>query len=184
MPSNNAQYIQALVNIATPSSKFNRHQLRQVFLDEINHLDTDLNKNLATRIVVQSTEHIHTNQTKVIGQLLSGKISSHDSVRIQPSGQEAEIDQLWIDDKPTKQIDAAQIFSFTLKNSPKITVGDFISSSKNSASIADQFETHIAWLGKFPMYAGRNYLIKVGSYISTISITKSNSPDLTPRIVE
>ena len=58
---------------------------------------------------------------------------------------------------------AGQSITITLDDEIDVARGDVICTADQPAAVADQFETHVLWMGDEPMLPDRPYLIKIGS---------------------
>ena len=106
------------------------------------------------------------------GTICSGKVSAEQSVRIQPSGQEAKIVSIISMDGERNTAVAGQAITLTLDREVDASRGNVISASNQLAQVADQFEVTLIWMSEEPLYPGRNYQFKLGTQIVGASVTK------------
>jgi len=171
MTKTNTQYIELLLNNVPPTNQSYSNDFIQKVTTELYQWIGDP-KNLPLRILVKSSEMSASKEHKIIAEIISGTITTGDVIRVQPSGQQAVVNHLWINEQSINQIEGKNFITLSLENSAPVSCGEIISSTHHAAIVADQFEAHIAWLDNTPLYAGRNYLMDLGGQKSNISVTR------------
>jgi bifunctional enzyme CysN/CysC len=106
------------------------------------------------------------------GTICSGRIATGQSVRIQPSGQKANIASIINMDGELQEAIAGQAVTLTLDREVDASRGNVISTANQPAQIANQFEVTLIWMEEQPLYPNRNYLLKLGTQIVGASVTK------------
>jgi len=97
------------------------------------------------------------------GRIVSGSVSPGTQVRVLPSGRESQVERIVTHDGDLDLAVAGQSITLTLKDEIDISRGDVLVTSNAPASVADQFEATIVWMGEDPMLPGRPYRMKIGA---------------------
>jgi bifunctional enzyme CysN/CysC len=105
------------------------------------------------------------------GTIAGGVVRPGDRVRVQPSGRESTVARIVTRDGDLAQAVAGQSITLTLADEIDISRGDVISTVAAPAEIADQFECTIVWMHDEPMFAGRPYLLKIGTRTVSATVT-------------
>ncbi|MGF6282784.1 sulfate adenylyltransferase subunit CysN [Pseudomonas silensiensis] len=104
------------------------------------------------------------------GRILGGAIKPGDRVRVLPSGRESTVKRIvtYTGDLPVAV--AGQSITLTLADEVDISRGDAIVTVDAPASVADQFEANLVWMSDEALVPGRQYLMKIGAKIVTMTI--------------
>jgi bifunctional enzyme CysN/CysC len=105
------------------------------------------------------------------GTVASGQIRPGDPVRVQPSGRESRIARIVSFDGDLTEGVAGQSVTLTLEDQIDVARGDLISSAREPAQVADQFQATVVWMDDEPLLRGRSYLMKIGTQTVTASVT-------------
>jgi bifunctional enzyme CysN/CysC len=97
------------------------------------------------------------------GRIVGGAVAPGQRVRVVPSGQESTVARIVTMDGDLDEATAGQSVTVTLADEIDVSRGDVICSASEPASLSDQFECHLVWMGEDPMMPGRPYLLKVGA---------------------
>jgi len=143
-------------------------------IEALDHAQIDQTKlQLSTfRLPVQWVNRPNSNFRGFAGTICSGSISRGQSVRIQPSGQEAKVESIVCMDGSLETAIAGQAITLTLDREVDASRGDVISAIDNLPQIADQFEVILIWMSEKPLYPGRSYLLKMGTQVIGANIAK------------
>ena len=104
------------------------------------------------------------------GFIVRGSIAPGDRVRVLPAGTESTVARVVTQDGDLDHAVAGQSITITLADEIDISRGDVLSSVKDAAHVADQFEAHIVWMAEQAMVPGRPYLLKHGTSTVGVSI--------------
>lgn len=115
------------------------------------------------RMPVQWVNRAHSDFRGYAGRIASGHIQKGDRIRVQPSGKESRIKQIFLHTKELEQAIPGQSITLTLEDELDISRGDVLSSVQNPCQIADQFQSMMLWLNEKPLISGRQYLFKLGT---------------------
>ncbi len=98
------------------------------------------------------------------GRMLSGQIAVGDAIVVQPSGATSTVAQIvtWEGESNDKAT-SGQSVTLTLNHEIDVGRGDLLVSPDAPATIADQFEVDLVWMGESPLVPGRAYSVKIGA---------------------
>jgi bifunctional enzyme CysN/CysC len=160
-------------NITTPSNQMSWHRgptlmgyLETVPLEQGQALQRSF------RMPVQWVNRPDPEFRGFAGMIFSGEIALGDAIRIQPSGKEATIKSIVTKNGLLKKAIAGQAITLTLTQEVDISRGDVLSKPQDPATVADQFDAQIVWMSEEPLYAGRNYLLKLATQTVNATVTK------------
>ncbi|MDR1429739.1 MAG: 50S ribosome-binding GTPase [Spirochaetaceae bacterium] len=100
------------------------------------------------------------------GTIVSGEVSTGDSVIFQPSGKEAHIKNIEVWNAPAKtRAVTGEASGFTLDKEIYVKRGEVMLKSGENAPIktTDRIRANVIWLGSRPMGFNKKYLLKLGS---------------------
>ena len=106
------------------------------------------------------------------GTVESGKINVGDSIRVLPSNEIAHIKKIILFKDSLLKAEAGQAITVTLDREIDASRGDVIVASNEPCEVADQFEIRIIWMGHNEGFAGRSYILKLGTSEVNTQITK------------
>jgi len=143
-------------------------------IDALNHASIDQTKaqKKPFRLPVQWVNRPNSSFRGYAGTICSGKIAIGQSIRIQPSGQEAKVASIVCMDGDLKGAVAGQAVTITLDREVDASRGSVIATSDQPAQVANQFEVTLIWMTEEPLYPNRNFLLKLGTQTVGASVTK------------
>lgn len=143
-------------------------------IEALDHAPIDQTKSQQShfRLPVQWVNRPNSSFRGFAGTICSGKVAIGESIRIQPSGQEAIVSSIICMDGDIKEASAGQAITLTLDREVDVSRGNVISTANQPAQVADQFEVTLIWMSEEPLYPGRSYLLKLGTQTIGASITK------------
>ena len=97
------------------------------------------------------------------GTVAAGAIAAGDKVRVHPSGRESRVARIVTMAGDLPRASAGQSVTLTLTEEIDVSRGDLIAKADAPASVADQFEATVVWMGEEPMLGGRPYLMMSGA---------------------
>ena len=106
------------------------------------------------------------------GLVAGGSIKVGEKVKVQPSGQEANVSRIITYDGPLENAGAGELITLTLDNELDIGRGHVICGTEGGAECADTLEATVIWMGESPLMRGRSYRLKLGSKTVTSQITR------------
>ncbi len=105
------------------------------------------------------------------GTIEAGRIEVGQPVRILPSGETANIENIILFKNTLKSAQAGQAVTLTLDKEIDASRGDVITAADSPSEISDQFEMVLVWMDQEPGYIGRSYLMKLGPSLVNAQIT-------------
>ncbi|MBT4494146.1 MAG: sulfate adenylyltransferase subunit CysN [Gammaproteobacteria bacterium] len=97
------------------------------------------------------------------GTIVSGRVSRGDTVRMLPSGEVANVDDIILYKDSLPEAVADQAVTITLDREVDCSRGDIIVASKDPSEVADQFEVNLVWMDQEPGHHGRAYWLKTST---------------------
>ena len=106
------------------------------------------------------------------GTIEAGRAQVGQAVRILPSGEIANINEIILFKDKLKQADAGRAVTLTLDREIDASRGDLIVAADAPCEISDQFEIELIWMDQEPGFLGRSYLMKIGTQTVSAQITE------------
>jgi bifunctional enzyme CysN/CysC len=97
------------------------------------------------------------------GTLVSGRINKGDDVRILPSGEVAQVDDIVLYKSSLPQAITDQAVTLKLNKEVDCSRGDVIVAARQPSEVADQFEVNIVWMDQEAGHSGRSYWLKTST---------------------
>jgi len=135
-------------------------------------LEQDIALHRAFRMPVQWVNRPNHEFRGFAGTIVSGNITVGSAVKIQPSGKETTIKSIITKDGLLECAIAGQAVTLTFSEEVDISRGDVLSNPQQSATVADQFDAHIVWMGEEYLFPGRSYLLKLATQTVNATISK------------
>jgi bifunctional enzyme CysN/CysC len=105
------------------------------------------------------------------GTIEAGHINVGQKVRILPSGETANIKEIFLFKDTFSYAEADQAVTLTLDREVDISRGDVIVAADAPVKISDHFEIELIWMDQEPGFSGRSYLLKLGTTLVSTKIT-------------
>jgi bifunctional enzyme CysN/CysC len=106
------------------------------------------------------------------GTLTSGTVAPGDDVVVLPSGRRSKVARIVTSDGELARAHAGQPVTLTLSDEIDASRGDVIAAAFDAPEVADQFATHLLWLGEQPLLPGRPYWLKMASRTVGAQVTE------------
>lgn len=101
------------------------------------------------------------------GTVASGDIRVGDMVQVLPSGKQSQVKAIVTFDGNLPQATAGMAVTLTLTDEIDIGRGDMLVRPHESCTVGDSFDADVVWMTQEPLCADREYLIKVGSKLTS-----------------
>jgi bifunctional enzyme CysN/CysC len=124
------------------------------------------------RMPIQWVNRPHHEFRGFSGTIISGDISPGEKINIQPSGKITTVKSIVTKDGSLEHAIAGQAITLTLSEEIDISRGDVLTELKAPATVADQFDAHLVWMGEEALFPGRSYLLKLATQIVNATISK------------
>jgi bifunctional enzyme CysN/CysC len=105
------------------------------------------------------------------GTVVAGSVKPGDSVRVLPSGQVAEVEDIvfYKDQLPSASVD--QAVTITLDREIDVSRGDVLVAAQDLCEVSDQFDASLVWMDQEPGFIGRSYWLMMGATRVNATIT-------------
>lgn len=159
-------------NLVASSTRMNWYQGPTLitFLETV-EIDHSVKQKKSFRMPVQWVNRPHLNFRGFAGQISSGTAKPGDKICVLPSGKVSRIKRIVSYEGDLELAVSGQSITLVIQDEIDISRGDLISSSFDSASVAQQFNATIIWMGEQALLPGRTYLMQIGSQTVTVMIT-------------
>jgi sulfate adenylyltransferase large subunit len=104
------------------------------------------------------------------GMITSGETYPGMPLQVQPSGQRTRIARIVTADGNLAHAHAGQAVTLVLADEIDVSRGDLISGCDEPATVADDFEARLVWIGPGNLAAGHVYLIKLATATATATV--------------
>jgi len=106
------------------------------------------------------------------GTVTSGTIATGDDVVVLPSGRRSKVTRIVTADGDLEQAGTGRPVTLTLSDEIDASRGDVIAAAFDAPEVADQFATHLLWLGEQPLLPGRPYWLKIAGRTVGAQVTE------------
>jgi len=141
----------------------------------IAHLETvDVETALAKkpfRLPVQWVNRPNLDFRGFSGTIVSGRVRPGDTVVVANSGRTSEVRRIVTMDGDLDEAVAGQAVTLTLADEVDISRGDLLAAPGARPEVSDQFAAHLLWMAEEELLPGRQYLLKIGTRTTPITIT-------------
>jgi bifunctional enzyme CysN/CysC len=105
------------------------------------------------------------------GTVVSGTIAAGDPVVVASSGQSSRVKELLTYEGVQASARSGDAITMTLTDEVDIARGDVLVGPVSRPEVSDQFAAHVIWMSEQPLLPGRSYLARIGTRMTSISIT-------------
>ena len=123
------------------------------------------------RMPVQWVNRPNSDFRGLSGTVEAGKLEIGQTIRVLPSGECATIKNIVLFKDQLDSALAGRAVTVILDRELDASRGDVIVAADDPAGISDHFEVNLVWTGQTPGYAGRSYLLKIGTLTTNAQIT-------------
>jgi bifunctional enzyme CysN/CysC len=123
------------------------------------------------RMPIQWVNRPHADFRGVSGTVISGHISTGDSIKVLPSGQVAHIAEIVTLDGSLNTAYTDQAPTLIFDRALDASRGDVICAAQSPCERADQFSAQLVWMNEEVGYQGRSYFLKIGTLTVSASLT-------------
>lgn len=141
----------------------------------IGYLETvhahDISQNQPFRMPVQWVNRPHHTFRGFSGTVVSGQVAQGDEVRILPSGEVANVQDITLYKDNLAKAVTDRAVTIRLDREVDCSRGDYLVAAQNPCEVADQFEVNLVWMDQEPGHHGRSYWLKTGTTRVNATIT-------------
>ena len=105
------------------------------------------------------------------GTVVAGQIKPGDAIRVLPSGEIANVEDIILYTNKLERAVADQAVTITLDRDIDISRGDVLVTADEPCEVSDQFETSLVWMDQEEGYIGRSYWLLMGANRVNATIT-------------
>lgn len=124
----------------------------------------------AFRMPVQWVNRPDSNFRGFAGFITSGRVRPGDPISVLPSGRRTTVSRIVTFDGDRAEAVAGESVTLTFADEIDCSRGDVLAASAAPASVADQFQTTLVWMGDAPLLPGRPYWLKLGAQTVTATV--------------
>ena len=106
------------------------------------------------------------------GTIAAGTAAPGMEVAVLPSGRRSKVARVVTADGDLSHADSGRAVVVTLADEVDVSRGDVIAAASDLPEVADQFGTHLLWLGEQPLLPGRPYWLKIGARTVGAQVTE------------
>jgi len=105
------------------------------------------------------------------GTVTSGMVHVGDEVLVASSRKPARISRISTMDGDLQSAVSGQAVTLVLDREVDVSRGDILSHPGETPDYSNQFQARVVWMGEEPAFAGRSYLMKIGTQLVPATIT-------------
>jgi bifunctional enzyme CysN/CysC len=106
------------------------------------------------------------------GTVASGRIAVGDAVVVAASGRQSRVARILGPDGDQDRGAAGEALTICLADEVDVARGDVLAPLADRPEVADQFAAHLLWMDEEPMLPGRQYLMRIGNFWTSASVTQ------------
>lgn len=123
------------------------------------------------RLPVQGVARTPEGERLYTGSIVSGTITVNQKITIANSGVEATVSCLINRQGPTDEAGPAEPVAFTLTPETDLGRGGMVTSGSDRPVSTDLFSAFVIWFGREPLFAGRDYEMRLSTATSPVTVT-------------
>jgi bifunctional enzyme CysN/CysC len=105
-----------------------------------------------------------------VGTVVGGHSAPGERVVILPSGRESRVRRIVAHESDLESAATGHSVELVLQDALELEPGDLVSAAVPRASVGDQFEATVAWMGDEPLVPGHGYLMRVGTQTAAANV--------------
>ena len=105
------------------------------------------------------------------GTIASGTVRPGDRVVAWPSERESTVERIVTRDSDLDAAVAGQSVTLVLGDEIDVGRGDLLAGAQDAPAATDQFAAHLIWMHEDPLLPERQYLLKIGTRLTTAQVT-------------
>ena len=105
------------------------------------------------------------------GTIASGMVRRGDRVVACPSERESTVERIVTSDGDLDAAGAGQSVTLVLADEIDVGRGDLLAEAGDPPAVTDQFAAHLLWMHEDPLLPERQYLLKIGTRMTTAQVT-------------
>ena len=125
----------------------------------------------AFRMPVQWVNRPNSDFRGFSGTVAAGTVRPGDRVRACPSGWNSTVKRIVTRDGDLDAAVTGQSVTLVLADEIDVSRGDLLAAAGNAPASTDQFAAHLLWMHDDPLLPERQYLLKIGTKVTTAQVT-------------
>lgn len=158
-------------NVANRSERMDWYQ-GPTLLEHLEAIEPSSTKSGPFRFPVQWVNRPDANFRGYAGTIAGGSANVGDMVVVAASGQTSRIARIVTADGDKTSTRAGDAVTLTLTDEVDLSRGDVLAGPEARPDVADQFAADLVWMNEAPLYAGRPYVVKIGTASVSGTVSK------------
>lgn len=106
-----------------------------------------------------------------MGTVATGTLSLGERVRVAVGGAEAAVERLVGVEGPIDRAGPGAAVAVALTPETDLGRGDLLHTDADAPACSNHFSAHVIWFGERPLFAGRDYELRLGTCVSPVTVT-------------
>lgn len=123
------------------------------------------------RLPIQGVNRTPEGERLYTGTIAAGVLSVGDRVKVAISGAEATVQRLIGSEGPVQRSETGTAVAVTLAPEIDLGRGDLLHAGAEAPACSSHFAAHVVWFADHPLFAGRDYELRLGTLTSAVTVT-------------
>ncbi len=123
------------------------------------------------RLPIQGVSRTPDGERLYTGTIAAGTLSVGDRVKVAISGAEASVQRLIGSEGPVQRSEPGTAVAVTLAPEIDLGRGDLLHAGPKTPACSSHFAAHVVWFADHPLFAGRDYELRLGTLTSAVTVT-------------
>lgn len=123
------------------------------------------------RLPIQGVNRTPEGERLYFGTIAAGSLSVGDRIQVAVGGAEATVQRLIGSAGPASRCDAGAAVAVTLAPEVDLGRGDLLYAGVDAPARSSHFAAHVVWFADHPLFAGRDYELRLGTLTSPVTVT-------------
>jgi bifunctional enzyme CysN/CysC len=123
------------------------------------------------RLPIQGVSRTPEGERLYTGTIAAGTLSVGDRVKVAISGAEATVQRLIGSEGPVQRSETGTAVAVTLAPEIDLGRGDLLHAGPEAPACSSHFAAHVVWFADHPLFAGRDYELRLGTLTSAVTVT-------------
>lgn len=141
-------------------------------LHHLEHVEIGRGGGLSSlRLPIQGVCRTGEGERLYTGTIATGTLSSGERVKVAVGGAEATVQRLIGVEGPVDRAGPGEAVAVTLAPEIDLGRGDLLHADSDAPACSNHFSAHVIWFGERPLFAGRDYELRLGTSTSPVTVT-------------
>ncbi|KRE08040.1 adenylyltransferase [Bosea sp. Root381] len=123
------------------------------------------------RLPIQGVCRTAAGERFYLGTIAAGTLSPGERVRVAVSGAEATVERLVGVEGPLGRAGRGEAVAVSFAPEIDLGRGDLLHGDADAPGCSNHFSAHVIWFGERPLFAGRDYELRLGTFASPVTVT-------------